>query len=276
MRKQTASVYFISFVSIKGFKKRSVVKYAKIKNARSKRTKVMFFIEYANVCNVVVASLSCLCSSRAAWLHGSQLLNRWVIELLNCCNLSTDLKCTWSPSQEDRGAFGRNPCLKELKGIWHDLLCVQKEEKMIASIFNTTTLIGRQQKKSWAMKRISLLVLIQQSMKSLRESGELCIIGFCPSLQFIGCDVKIEFEVDKGVRKWENKRLQFISLLFLASKVSRTVLPVNSATKRGSDFGGQTDRSPQQGRCEHHELNLTDGQEKRNDYIITKISGNLK
>ena len=44
MRKQTASVYFISFVSIKGFKKRSVVKYAKTKNARAKRTKVMFFI----------------------------------------------------------------------------------------------------------------------------------------------------------------------------------------------------------------------------------------
>ena len=50
-------------------------------------------------------------------------------------------------SQEDKGAFGRNPCLKELSGIWHDLLCVQKEVKMIASIFNTTTLIGRQRKK---------------------------------------------------------------------------------------------------------------------------------
>ena len=61
MRKQTASVYFISFVSIKGFKKRSVAKYAEIKNARSKRTKVMCFIDkYANVCDVVVASLSCL------------------------------------------------------------------------------------------------------------------------------------------------------------------------------------------------------------------------
>ena len=64
MRKQTGGFsLFYFFCEHKRFReeigceKRKI----KIKNARSKRRKVMFFnVKYANVCDGVVASLSCL------------------------------------------------------------------------------------------------------------------------------------------------------------------------------------------------------------------------
>ena len=68
-----------------------------------------------------------------------------------------------------------NPCLKELKGVWHDLPCAQKEVELIASILNTTPLVGRQATKAEVMKQMSSVGLIHIAAHGNELTGEIAL-----------------------------------------------------------------------------------------------------
>ena len=68
-----------------------------------------------------------------------------------------------------------NPCLKELKGGWHDLPCAQKEVELIASILNTTPLVGRQATKAEVMKQMSSVGLIHIAAHGNELTGEIAL-----------------------------------------------------------------------------------------------------
>ncbi|XP_067046747.1 tetratricopeptide repeat protein 28-like [Acropora muricata] len=68
-----------------------------------------------------------------------------------------------------------NPCLKELKGVWHDLPCAQKEVESIASILNTTPLVGRQATKAEVMKQMSSVSLIHIAAHGNELTGEIAL-----------------------------------------------------------------------------------------------------
>ena len=68
-----------------------------------------------------------------------------------------------------------NPCLKELKGVWHDLPCAQKEVEMIATILNTTPLIGREATKAEVMKRMSSVGVIHIAAHGNKHTGEIAL-----------------------------------------------------------------------------------------------------
>ena len=68
-----------------------------------------------------------------------------------------------------------NPCLKELKGVWHDLPCAQKEVESIASILNTTPLVGRQATKAEVMKQMSSVGLIHIAAHGNALTGEIAL-----------------------------------------------------------------------------------------------------
>ncbi|XP_067046336.1 tetratricopeptide repeat protein 28-like [Acropora muricata] len=68
-----------------------------------------------------------------------------------------------------------NPCLKELKGDWNDLPCAQKEVELIASILNTTPLVGRQATKAEVMKQMSSVGLIHIAAHGNALTGEIAL-----------------------------------------------------------------------------------------------------
>ncbi|XP_074612529.1 uncharacterized protein LOC141866888 [Acropora palmata] len=68
-----------------------------------------------------------------------------------------------------------NPCLKDLKGGWHDLPCAQKEVESIASILNTTPLVGRQATKAEVMKQMSSVGLIHIAAHGNKLTGEIAL-----------------------------------------------------------------------------------------------------
>ena len=68
-----------------------------------------------------------------------------------------------------------NPCLKELKGVWHDLPCAQEEVELIASILNTIPLVGRQATKAEVMKRMSSVGLIHIAAHGNKLTGEIAL-----------------------------------------------------------------------------------------------------
>ncbi|XP_074632061.1 uncharacterized protein LOC141890475 [Acropora palmata] len=68
-----------------------------------------------------------------------------------------------------------NPCLKDLKGVWHDLPCAQKEVESIASILNTTPLVGRQATKAEVMKQMSSVGLIHIAAHGNELTGEIAL-----------------------------------------------------------------------------------------------------
>ncbi|XP_044183534.1 tetratricopeptide repeat protein 28-like, partial [Acropora millepora] len=68
-----------------------------------------------------------------------------------------------------------NPCLKELKGVWHDLPCAQEEVELIASILNTTPLVGRQATKAEVMKQMSSVGLIHIAAHGNELTGEIAL-----------------------------------------------------------------------------------------------------
>ncbi|XP_044168066.1 tetratricopeptide repeat protein 28-like, partial [Acropora millepora] len=68
-----------------------------------------------------------------------------------------------------------NPCLKELKGVWHDLPCAQEEVELIASILNSTPLVGRQATKAEVMKQMSSVGLIHIAAHGNELTGEIAL-----------------------------------------------------------------------------------------------------
>ena len=68
-----------------------------------------------------------------------------------------------------------NPCLKDLNGVWHDLPCAQKEVELIASILNTTPLVGRQATKAEVMKQMSSVGLIHIAAHGNALTGEIAL-----------------------------------------------------------------------------------------------------
>ena len=68
-----------------------------------------------------------------------------------------------------------NPCLKDLKGVWHDLPGAQKEVESIASILNTTPLVGRQATKAEVMKQMSSVGLIHIAAHANELTGEIAL-----------------------------------------------------------------------------------------------------
>ena len=68
-----------------------------------------------------------------------------------------------------------NPCLKDLKGVWHDLPCAQKEVESIASILNTTPLVGRQATKAEVIKEMSSVGLIHIAAHGNELTGEIAL-----------------------------------------------------------------------------------------------------
>ena len=68
-----------------------------------------------------------------------------------------------------------NPCLKDLKGVWHDLPCAQKEVESIALILNTTPLVGRQAIKAEVMKQMSSVGLIHIAAHGNELTGEIAL-----------------------------------------------------------------------------------------------------
>ncbi|XP_067046750.1 tetratricopeptide repeat protein 28-like [Acropora muricata] len=68
-----------------------------------------------------------------------------------------------------------NPCLKELKGDWHDLPCAQEEVELIASILNTIPLVGRQATKAEVMKQMSSVGLIHIAAHGNELTGEIAL-----------------------------------------------------------------------------------------------------
>ena len=71
-----------------------------------------------------------------------------------------------------------NPCLNQLKKPEADLPCAQEEVEMIASIFNTRPLLGRQATKAEVMKRMSSVSLIHVAAHGNKRTGE---IALCPN-----------------------------------------------------------------------------------------------
>ena len=68
-----------------------------------------------------------------------------------------------------------NPCLKELKGVWYDLPCAQKEVELIASILNAIPLVGRQAAKAKVMKQMSSVGLIHIAAHGNALTGEIAL-----------------------------------------------------------------------------------------------------
>ena len=68
-----------------------------------------------------------------------------------------------------------NPCSKDLKGVWHDMPCAQKEVESIASILNTTPLVGRQATKAEVMKQMSSVGLIHIAANGNELTGEIAL-----------------------------------------------------------------------------------------------------
>ena len=68
-----------------------------------------------------------------------------------------------------------NPCLKESKGVWHDLPCAQEEVELIASILNTKALVGRQATKAEVMKQMSSVGLIHIAAHGNELTGEIAL-----------------------------------------------------------------------------------------------------
>ncbi|XP_044173461.1 tetratricopeptide repeat protein 28-like, partial [Acropora millepora] len=68
-----------------------------------------------------------------------------------------------------------NPCLKELKGVWHDLPCAQEEVELIASILKTSALVGRQATKAEVMKQMSSVGLIHIAAHGNELTGEIAL-----------------------------------------------------------------------------------------------------
>ena len=68
-----------------------------------------------------------------------------------------------------------NPCLKDLKEVWDDLPCAQKEVESIASILNTTPLVGRQATKAEVMKQMSSVGLIHIAAHGNELTGEIAL-----------------------------------------------------------------------------------------------------
>ena len=68
-----------------------------------------------------------------------------------------------------------NPCLKELKGVWHDLPCAQKEVEMIGTILNITPLIGREATKAEVMKLMSSVGVIHIAAHGNKHTGEIAL-----------------------------------------------------------------------------------------------------
>ena len=68
-----------------------------------------------------------------------------------------------------------NPCLKELKRDWHDLPCAQEEVELIASILNTTPLVGRQATKAEVIKQMSSVGLIHIAAPGNEKTGEIIL-----------------------------------------------------------------------------------------------------
>ena len=107
--------------------------------------------------------------------------------------------------------------MKELKGVWYDLPCDQKEVETIASVLNTRPLIGRQATKAEVMKRISSIGLIHIAAHGNKLTGEIALspnpgwtsqfpekedyILKMSDVQLIGDNVKIVFEADGDVEK---------------------------------------------------------------------------
>ena len=68
-----------------------------------------------------------------------------------------------------------NPCLNELKKPLHDLPCAQEEVEMIASIFNTRPLTGREATKAEVVKRMSSVGLIHIAAHGNKRTGEIAL-----------------------------------------------------------------------------------------------------
>ncbi|XP_074627789.1 uncharacterized protein LOC141885815 [Acropora palmata] len=68
-----------------------------------------------------------------------------------------------------------NPCLKDLKEVWDDLPCAQKEVESIASILNATPLVGRQATKAEVMKQMSSVGLIHIAAHGNELTGEIAL-----------------------------------------------------------------------------------------------------
>ena len=68
-----------------------------------------------------------------------------------------------------------NPCFKELKKPFDDLPNAQEEVEMIASIFNTRPLTGRQATKAEVMRRMSSVGLIHIATHGNERTGEIAL-----------------------------------------------------------------------------------------------------
>ncbi|XP_074607827.1 uncharacterized protein LOC141860581 [Acropora palmata] len=68
-----------------------------------------------------------------------------------------------------------NPCLKDLKEDLDDLPYAQKEVESIASILNTTPLVGRQATKAEVMKQMSSVGLIHIAAHGNELTGEIAL-----------------------------------------------------------------------------------------------------
>ena len=68
-----------------------------------------------------------------------------------------------------------NPCLSQLKKPEPALPCAQEEVEMIASILNTTALVGRQAIKAEVMKQISSVGLIHIAAHGNKRTGEIAL-----------------------------------------------------------------------------------------------------
>ena len=68
-----------------------------------------------------------------------------------------------------------NPCLSELKKPEPALPCAQEEVEMIASILNTTALVGREAIKAEVMKRMSSVGLIHIAAHGNKHTGEIAL-----------------------------------------------------------------------------------------------------
>ncbi|XP_015773900.1 PREDICTED: tetratricopeptide repeat protein 28-like [Acropora digitifera] len=68
-----------------------------------------------------------------------------------------------------------NPCLSQLKKPEPALPCAQEEVEMIASILNTTALVGRQATKAEVIKRMSSVGLIHIASHGNKRTGEIAL-----------------------------------------------------------------------------------------------------
>ena len=71
----------------------------------------------------------------------------------------------------------KNPCLKELNRVWHNLPCAfaKNDVELIASILTTRPLIGRQTTKAEVMKRMSSVGLIHIAADGNKLTGEIAL-----------------------------------------------------------------------------------------------------